>query len=66
MHKNWWSQQFHLVYTSYSRGISLLTHKNLKYKVFNKEIDPQVRFIFVHVRFENDICILTFIYVPPP
>lgn len=58
--------QYHSVYSSYSRGVSVLIGREVSFSCRESCIDTQGRYIFLFCSIENKIYVLANIYIPPP
>lgn len=59
------SQQFHPVYSSFSRGVSILIPQGTPFTCMHSVIDKG-RYIFLRCNVEGLECILANVYIPPP
>lgn len=59
-------EQYHSVYTSYSRGVSILVGRSISFSCREARIDALGRYVFLSCVVENRPLVLANIYVPPP
>lgn len=67
-HLGWgdFRSQFHSVYTSFSRGVSILIKSGVEVNCMQSRIDESGRYIFLHCKIENRTYVLANVYIPPP
>lgn len=53
-------------YTNYSRGVSILVHKSLPFKLLTLELDPDVRLVILHAVIDRLELMGEGLYPPPP
>lgn len=64
--KPWVQWSVHFTHSSYSRGVSLLVHRNFRWEVGQIQKDPKGRFIFIQACIDSLPYVLLGIYLPPP
>lgn len=58
--------QFHSVYSSYSRGVSILVKKEVLFSCRDVKIDPMGCYIFLYCFIEGYPYVIANLYIPPP
>lgn len=58
--------QYHSVYSSFSRGVSILINAGITFNCIHSKIDDRGRYIFLHCKVENTVVLLANVYIPPP
>lgn len=64
--KKWVGWDCHSFHSNYSRGVSILVHRNLPFVCLDKVVDDEGRYICVHCTIFHLQYVLVVIYVPPP
>ena len=62
----WVGKAYHSTHTSFSRGVSVLVHSALDFQEIDSAIDPEGRYVFIHCKMGNLICVIACVYIPPP
>lgn len=58
--------QYHSVYSSYSRGVSVTVKTGVNFSCRQSSKDELGRYIFLHCAIDNSMYIVANIYIPPP
>lgn len=58
--------QYHSVYSSYSRGVSILVTRSVMFSCRQTRIDSLGRYVFLYCSIENKMYVIANIYIPPP
>lgn len=66
LRKPWVQWSLHSTYSTYSRGVSLLVHRSLRWEVGLVQKDPEGRYVFVHAWIDSLPYVLLGLYLPPP
>ncbi|XP_056421618.1 uncharacterized protein LOC130361932 [Hyla sarda] len=64
--KPWVQWASHSCHSTYSRGVSLLVHRSLRWEVDQLSVDSLGRYVFVHTFIDNTPFVLPGIYNPHP
>lgn len=64
--KPWVGHYYHATYSGYARGVSILVHKSLTYELLDVKIDPEGRFVLLHVVIDTHEMLIVGVYIPPP
>lgn len=65
LRRPWVGHQYHSTYTNYSRGVSILIHKSLPFKLLALELDPEGRFVILHAMVDRLELVVVGLYLPP-
>lgn len=55
----------HATYSGYARGVTILVHKSLTYELLYVKIDPEGRYVVLHVIIDTLEMLIVRIYIPP-
>ena len=64
--KPWIQWSIHSSYSTYARGVSLLVHRSVPWKCFQKKVDPEGQYVFVQAQVYDIPFVILGIYNPPP
>lgn len=64
--KAWVGYHYHTTYPTYSRGVSILVHKQLPFQLLDIRSAPGGRYIILHKLIASIPCVLVGLYLPPP
>lgn len=64
--KTWVQWSSHSTHSTYSRGVSLLIHKRLRWEVGQVLKDHEVHFVFVHTWIDSRPFVILCLYIPSP
>lgn len=66
LRKPWFSHTYHSVYSSHSRGVSILVHSQIPFQCHRSVIDSDGRYVCLVCSVHNTMLILVAVYIPPP
>lgn len=64
--KKWVGWDCHSYHSNYSRGVSILVHRNLPFLCIDKVVDDEGRFICVYCTILQSYYVIAVLYIPPP
>lgn len=64
--KPWVGHYHHATYSEYAWGVSILIHKSLVYDLLAVKIDPEGRYVLLHVVIDAVEMLILGLYIPPP
>lgn len=65
LRRPWVGHTYHSTYSNLAKGVSVLVHKSLPFRLLALDVDPGGRYVIIHAIIMNLELVVVGLYVPP-
>lgn len=66
LNKTWVGLHYHSTFSTYARGVSILVHKTVPFRLLEVKTDKEGRYVILYANIYDKNVVLVGLYIPPP